>query len=52
VLLLVFKLPNANVIATADRVKAKLSGLEAYFPSEYPSAGGLRPYAHHPSFGQ
>jgi hydrophobe/amphiphile efflux-1 (HAE1) family protein len=34
VLLLVFKLPNANVIATADRVKAKLPQLEAYFPPD------------------
>ena len=32
ILLAVFKLPNANVIATADRVKAKLPALEAYFP--------------------
>jgi hydrophobe/amphiphile efflux-1 (HAE1) family protein len=34
VLLLVFKLPNANVIATADGVKAKLPALEAYFPPD------------------
>jgi hydrophobe/amphiphile efflux-1 (HAE1) family protein len=32
VLLLVFKLPNANVIKTADGVKAKLAALKAYFP--------------------
>jgi len=32
VLLLVFKLPNANVIKTADGVKAKLQTLRAYFP--------------------
>ncbi|GAB0117289.1 efflux RND transporter permease subunit [Acidisoma sp. 7E03] len=32
VLLLIFKLPSANVIATADAVKAKLKTLEAYFP--------------------
>ena len=34
VLLLVFKLPNANVIATANGVKAKLPALEAYFPPD------------------
>jgi hydrophobe/amphiphile efflux-1 (HAE1) family protein len=34
VLLLVFKLPNANVIATADGIKAKLPALEAYFPPD------------------
>jgi hydrophobe/amphiphile efflux-1 (HAE1) family protein len=34
VLLLVFKLPNANVISTADGVKAKLPALEAYFPPD------------------
>jgi hydrophobe/amphiphile efflux-1 (HAE1) family protein len=32
VLLLVFKLPNANVISTADGVKAKLASLEADMP--------------------
>jgi hydrophobe/amphiphile efflux-1 (HAE1) family protein len=32
ILLAVFKLPNANVITTVDRIKAKLPGLEAYFP--------------------
>jgi hydrophobe/amphiphile efflux-1 (HAE1) family protein len=32
--LLVFKLPNANVISTADGVKAKLPALEAYFPPD------------------
>ena len=32
VLLLIFKLPTANVISTADGVKAKLKTLEAYFP--------------------
>jgi hydrophobe/amphiphile efflux-1 (HAE1) family protein len=34
VLLLVFKLPNANVISTADGIKAKLPALEAYFPPD------------------
>jgi hydrophobe/amphiphile efflux-1 (HAE1) family protein len=34
VLLLVFKLPNANVISTADGIKAKLPALESYFPSD------------------
>jgi hydrophobe/amphiphile efflux-1 (HAE1) family protein len=34
VLLLVFKLPNANVISTANGVKAKLPALEAYFPPD------------------
>ena len=34
VLLLVFKLPNANVIATADGIKKKLPALEAYFPPD------------------
>ena len=34
VLLLVFKLPNANVISTANVVKAKLPALEAYFPPD------------------
>jgi hydrophobe/amphiphile efflux-1 (HAE1) family protein len=32
ILLAIFKLPSANVIATVDRIKAKLPGLEAYFP--------------------
>ena len=32
VLLLIFKLPNANVISTADGIKAKLPSLEADFP--------------------
>ena len=32
ILLAVFKLPNANVITTVDRIKAKLPALEAYFP--------------------
>jgi hydrophobe/amphiphile efflux-1 (HAE1) family protein len=34
VLLLVFKQPNANVISTADGVRAKLPALEAYFPPD------------------
>jgi hydrophobe/amphiphile efflux-1 (HAE1) family protein len=34
VLLLVFKQPNANVISTADGVKAKLPALQADFPSD------------------
>jgi hydrophobe/amphiphile efflux-1 (HAE1) family protein len=34
ILLLVFKQPNANVIATADGVRAKLPSLEAYFPPD------------------
>jgi hydrophobe/amphiphile efflux-1 (HAE1) family protein len=34
VLLLIFKQPNANVIATADGVKAKLPALEADFPPD------------------
>jgi hydrophobe/amphiphile efflux-1 (HAE1) family protein len=34
VLLLVFKLPNANVISTADGIKKKLPALEAYFPPD------------------
>jgi hydrophobe/amphiphile efflux-1 (HAE1) family protein len=34
VLLLVFKLPSANVISTADGVKAKLPSLEADFPAD------------------
>jgi hydrophobe/amphiphile efflux-1 (HAE1) family protein len=34
VLLLVFKLPTANVIATADGVKAKLPALQADFPPD------------------
>jgi multidrug efflux pump subunit AcrB len=34
VLLLVFKLPTANVISTADGIKAKLPALEAYFPPD------------------
>jgi hydrophobe/amphiphile efflux-1 (HAE1) family protein len=32
ILLAIFKLPNANVITTVDRIKAKLPALEAYFP--------------------
>ena len=32
VTLLIFKLPSANVISTADGIKAKLPALEAYFP--------------------
>ena len=36
VLLLVFKLPNANVIATADGVKAKTAGAGGLFPAGYP----------------
>ena len=34
VLLLIFKQPNANVIATADGIKAKLPSLEANFPPD------------------
>ena len=34
ILLLVFKQPNANVISTADGVKAKLPALEADFPPD------------------
>ena len=34
ILLAVFKLPNANVITTVDRIKAKLPELEAYFPPD------------------
>jgi hydrophobe/amphiphile efflux-1 (HAE1) family protein len=34
VLLLVFKLPNANVISTANGIKAKLPALESYFPPD------------------
>jgi hydrophobe/amphiphile efflux-1 (HAE1) family protein len=32
ILLAIFKLPNANVITTVDRIKEKLPALEAYFP--------------------
>ncbi|HTJ88911.1 MAG TPA: efflux RND transporter permease subunit [Acidocella sp.] len=32
ILLAIFKLPNANVITTVDRIKEKLPALQAYFP--------------------
>ena len=52
VLLLVFKQPNANVIATADGVKAKLPMLRQNIPPDISSERGVRPDADDPRLGQ
>ena len=51
ILLLVFKQPGANVIATVQRVKAALPALEANMPPAHARADHRRSHADHPRLG-
>ena len=52
ILLLVFKQPNANVISTADGVKAQPATLAGRHSTRHPPQRGVGPHADHPRLGQ